>query len=421
MKTVKIPSQTGTFKALAAETHYVLDADDAIILNKDNGWGIKADNQAENRSFTINGDIKVQGTGSRGIEIGEMTTHNGGADLTIGKASMIYAELGVINNADGSHITNHGSVFGTFGIGTTGGNVRIDNDGAISGAKNGVYSALGSTLINNDGAISGGEVGAYLVVMAGDSVRLVNDGTVDGGQAGVGVLSPGGGSVRIVNHGEISGPVAFTSGTSVTRDVIRNTGTMSGEVKMGAGNDRYDGRGGQSGKVDGGAGDDTYLITDKTTILVEGLDGGTDTVAVSSTYTLSLHFENLTLTGTAGITGTGNSLNNGLRGNAGDNYLFGMDGDDILVGGRGDDHLFGGADYDIFVFSKGSGRDHVGDYNGNQDLLDLRGIAGLDSFADVLAHAKDTANGVVMNFGNGDVLTLDNVTLAGLTADHVMF
>ncbi|WP_016951078.1 Calx-beta domain-containing protein [Anabaena sp. PCC 7108] len=76
----------------------------------------------------------------------------------------------------------------------------------------------------------------------------------------------------------------------------------------------------------------------------------TDTLTASVTTTLPPFVENLSLTGTASIDGTGNAGNNVLIGNHKNNILFGGSGADTLKGKAGDDTLIGGADADIFEF-----------------------------------------------------------------------
>jgi Ca2+-binding RTX toxin-like protein len=49
------------------------------------------------------------------------------------------------------------------------------------------------------------------------------------------------------------------------------------------------------------------------------------------------------LSGTTGVQGAGNALENLLRGNDGSNRLLGQDGEETLAGGAGNDSLTGGA------------------------------------------------------------------------------
>ncbi|MFN5892883.1 MAG: hypothetical protein ACK45Z_09650, partial [Dolichospermum sp.] len=71
--------------------------------------------------------------------------------------------------------------------------------------------------------------------------------------------------------------------------------------------------------------------------ITENANEGTDTIQSSATYTIATNVENLTLTGTAAINGTGNALNNVITGNSANNTLDGGLGNDALIGGLGND------------------------------------------------------------------------------------
>jgi ELWxxDGT repeat protein len=77
----------------------------------------------------------------------------------------------------------------------------------------------------------------------------------------------------------------------------------------------------------------------------------TDTLSSSTSKTLPAGVENLSLTGTAPINGTGNAGSNVLTGNSASNVLRGLGGDDRLRGGFGIDRLDGGAGSDTADFS----------------------------------------------------------------------
>lgn len=114
------------------------------------------------------------------------------------------------------------------------------------------------------------------------------------------------------------------------------------------GNDVLDGGGGAD-KLKGGTGDDLYIVDHAKDKGTEKIGQGVDTVQSSVTYKLQSNVENLLLTGTANIDGTGNAQKNYITGNSGANKLNGDNGADQLVGGGGNDVLAGGAGSDLLM------------------------------------------------------------------------
>ncbi|MNO79186.1 Bifunctional hemolysin/adenylate cyclase precursor [compost metagenome] len=103
-----------------------------------------------------------------------------------------------------------------------------------------------------------------------------------------------------------------------------------------AGNDLLDGGAGNDSMA-GGSGDDIYIVGQSGDSVSELVGGGNDTVRASLNYSLGANQENLELTGTGNLNGTGNALANSLTGNTGNNLLDGGAGDDFLAGRRGSD------------------------------------------------------------------------------------
>ena len=96
--------------------------------------------------------------------------------------------------------------------------------------------------------------------------------------------------------------------------------------------------------MSGGAGNDTYYVDDTGDSVTENPDEGTDGVVTSVSFALPDNVENLTLSGTDPINGTGNDLPNAIYGTVAPNTLTGNDGNDYLSsGGAGDDALYGPA------------------------------------------------------------------------------
>ncbi|MCZ8226185.1 MAG: FG-GAP-like repeat-containing protein, partial [Microcystis sp. LE19-84.1B] len=117
----------------------------------------------------------------------------------------------------------------------------------------------------------------------------------------------------------------------------------------GEGNDTLNGAAGIDTLV-GGLGDDTYQIDTTTDTITELANEGTDTIQSSITFSLAslANIENLTLTGTTNLNGTGNAGNNLIIGNSSNNTLTGNGGNDTLNGGAGIDTLVGGLGNDTY-------------------------------------------------------------------------
>ncbi len=135
----------------------------------------------------------------------------------------------------------------------------------------------------------------------------------------------------------------------------------------------------------GGPGNDRYTVDDSADRVWEFDEPGSDIVVASASFALWGGIEQLTLTGSADINGSGNASANRIAGNAGANRLDGFggndnliggDGEDTLVGGAGRDGLTGGAGNDGFVFfAADEGPDRITDFTPGLDLI-LASAAG---------------------------------------------
>ncbi|RYJ01276.1 MAG: calcium-binding protein, partial [Acetobacteraceae bacterium] len=293
---------------------------------------------------------------------------------------------------------------------------------AGAGAINGFGNALGNVLIGKEGAnvllgyqgddvVSGGGGNDIIFGMEGND-SLNGDAGADtlNGDAGNDTLNGGSGADSLQGG---DGDDSLEGGAGAAGDIL-----MGGE-----GNDTLDGASGfgESDLMDGGNGRDTYIVDSLADLIFESATGGIDTVVVDfgSGYTLGANLENLVLRGITPF-GVGNALDNQLTGNAQANWLLGGAGNDTLNGREGNDQLFGEAGADTFVFGRGTGSDVIGDFQAGIDHIRLQGL-GFASFADVQAHMTEAAGTTTIDLGLGDLVLLNGVAKAGLTAADFLF
>lgn len=125
----------------------------------------------------------------------------------------------------------------------------------------------------------------------------------------------------------------------------------------------------------GGKGNDTYIVDNAGDVVVENSGSGMDVVRSSISYRMVSNVEELVLTGSANINGTGNTGANVLRGNSGNNALNGHNGNDVIYGGLGNDVLTGGYGKDAFVFNTAlnatNNVDRITDFSVVDDIIHL--------------------------------------------------
>jgi Ca2+-binding RTX toxin-like protein len=170
----------------------------------------------------------------------------------------------------------------------------------------------------------------------------------------------------------------------------------------------------------GGNGADTYVVDDEGDLVTETnalAVGGIDLVQSLISYTLGDNLEKLTLTGSAAIAGTGNTLANILTGNTGNNTLDGGAGIDSLIGGLGDDT------YLVDLTATGTLQDTLTEAaNAGTDTLVLRGNATLVTAATLtlaatLENLDAGATGSTKLNLTGNALAN---TLTGNAADNIL-
>ena len=376
---------------------------DAFSLEEDNGAPIYAEFvigetgsiTADHDAIEVNGDTTVVSgrvvvsndgriTGADdGIYINyidDFTLTNTGRIESTDTGAGDYAVFGNVNSSD---IFNSGLIRaydGSYAIymvapasGTTGGPNTITNTGSIIAdiGYRSIYSSRKVDYVTNDGFIQGD----IWLHMAESSTYAYAD--------------------TLINSGSISGDVY----TGYGDDMIVSSGLISGDTILGVGNDTFSNSGEIIGDILAGDGDDEINNTG----LIEG--------------TIDLGDDNDVLNGETGeikgpiLAGSGNDI---IKSGIGDDIVYGDNGDDIihsgtgddfLEGGNGRDRMYGGAGNDTAGYEnslsgvrvnltthRGRGGEARGDW-----LFDIENLVG--SYFDDILTGNDVSN--ILEGGNG--------------------
>ncbi len=325
--------------------------------------------------LTLQGTVSINATGNneQNVLIG-----NAGANVLngLGNADSMIGRAGddtYIVDVDGDEVIEfesegtdlvQSSVFYTLPDHVE--NLTLTGFSAIDGVGNASNNILTGNSRDNilrgeegDDTLNGGSGNDTMYGGRGDDVYVVAQvGDVVIEYAGEGVdLVQSSIAYTLGNHVEHLTLTGFSgiSGTGNDLDNILTGNGGSNTLSGGSGNDTLDGGAGSDTML-GGLGDDIYVVAQTSDIVTENANEGTDLVRSSVTYTLAANVENLTLTGSSAINGTGNALDNILTGNSGNNTLTGGAGNDTLdPGSAGTDTLRGGQGDDIYIVGRSSG------------------------------------------------------------------
>jgi Ca2+-binding RTX toxin-like protein len=233
--------------------------------------------------------------------------------------------------------------------------------------------------------------------------------------------------------------------TGVAENRVIGTNNSDTNLQGTAGNDYIDG-GANKDTMSGGAGNDVYIVDNGGDKVVEAANGGTDTIYTTLTsfdLNSAANVENLVFIGTGNFSFIGKASNgpstviggggaDNLQGGNGNDFLEGRGGNDLLQGGNGNDTMIGGAGNDTmsggngddtFVFAPGFGNDLLqtfGDVAGNQDVIEVA-TGMFENFAALQAAMVQSGTNVLITDAVGDVLTVQNTTIAALGIDDFRF
>ena len=186
----------------------------------------------------------------------------------------------------------------------------------LTGGISGTGNALNNVITGNtgDNTLDGGSGTDTLIGGQGNDTYLV-DTTTD-----TITENTGEGTDTVQSSVTFSlAAIANVENLTLTGTAVNGTGNSLVNVITGTtGDNTLDGGSGADTLI-GGAGNDTYIVDNTLDVVTENANDGTDSVLSSVTYSISslTNVENLILSGSSGISATGNSLDNIITSNSG--------------------------------------------------------------------------------------------------------
>ena len=401
----------------AGDDIYVVDnAGDTVIENDKEGTDTVQSSltytlAANLEHLTLTGASAINGTGNA---LNNVLTGNGGTNVLTGGAGNDTYVVGtgdtVTEQAGSGTDTVQSAITWTLGANLE--NLTLTGTGAVNGTGNTLNNILtgnsGVNVLDGGAGIDSMAGGAgndtYVVDNVGDVVTEATGAGTDTVQSLVTyVLGSDIENLTLTGSAAING-----TGNALNNTLTGNTGNNT--LNGGAGGDA----------MSGGAGNDTYVVDHVSDTVTESASAGTDVVQSAVTFTLGANLENLTLTGTAAINGTGNTLANVLVGNSGANVLSGGTGADAMSGGAGDDTYVVDAAGDVVTELANEGTDTVQSaitytLSSNAENLTLAGTTAINGTGNALDNILTGNSGTnVLTGGAGNdtyvVGTGDTVT-----------
>jgi len=421
-----------TMRGGAGHDLYIVDnvGDQAIETFATDG----SDTVQSSVSFALGGFLEtliLTGTAANGTgnALANQLTGNAGANRLDGggAADVMWGGAGndvFIADASGDRAIELASADGTdkveasanYQLGAFIENLTLTGTARINGTGNG----LANFIVGNDNAnVLNGSAGADTMRGgAGDDIYIVDNvgdraietdalGGLDSVRASVSFTL-----ASFVENLTLTGIAVGATGNSLDNFIVGNDGANQIDGKAGADTMR------------GGAGNDTYIVDNAgDRVLETEAAHGTDLVKSSVSFTLGNFVENLTLTGSGAVSGSGNALANFITGNAAANILDGKAGADTMRGGAGNDtYIVDNAGDRAVEAAAGDGTDTVQSnvsftLGGFLENLTLTGAAAINATGNSAANALTGNNAA--NLLNG--MAGSDTLVGGGGADDFLF